>query len=98
MKASAEIYAFIDEKALVELLDNNEDLKNFVEQEAERVSEKVPQEKCSCCRGGCGHGCGTNCDKVDPAYLTAAMMSIFNYYIPDNIKNAIHLGGSTFIE
>lgn len=97
------MFAFADEKRIDEIISSDKGLRDFIDQEIDRMTDEGLIKNC----GGCGHGegdhkCGGCCGKrthgPDAAYLTTALISIFNYYIPDKIKNAINLGGSTFID
>lgn len=106
MKVSADIYAYIEGGSLLDMIEKNKELKDFVEQEISLMPEKARPKNggCGCGGGCCGHSssgsscCGSDKQNEDPAYLTAALMSIFNYYLPEDIKDAIHLTGTAYFE
>lgn len=107
LKVSADIYAYIEGTSLMDIIEKNKGLKAFVEQEMALMPEDARPQKCgSGCGGCCGHSsgasgsscCGRDNEREDPAYLTAALMSLFNYYLPEDIKNALHLGGTAYLE
>jgi len=98
MKIGAEMYAFIEHANLMRIIEGNKGLKDFVGQEMDRMRDEGIIKRCGGCGGGCCSGCGSKHEEADPAYLTAALMSVFNYYIPEGIKNEIHMGGSTYID
>jgi hypothetical protein len=98
LRINTDIFGFIESEKLKELMNSDEGLKSFIDQEIDRMKDEDMNKSC----GGCGKDCGCGCSHseiiLDTGYLTTALMSIFNYYIPDNVKDAIHLGGTTFIE
>jgi len=103
LRVNADIYAFADEKKIIEIIECNRELKDFIDEEMDRMTDEGIIKKYGGCHHhsgncNCGGCCKKGADTPDAAYLTTAMISIFNYYIPDNIKNAINLGGSAFIE
>lgn len=100
MKISSDIYAFIDDDNLVRLIDSNNGLKDYVSSEMDHmtdigVGKGCPANSCAGC-AGCARACSLGAPP-NAAYLSTALISIFNYYIPDEIKNAIHLGGGTSV-
>lgn len=106
MEIKSDIFASIEKDALLKLIDEDKSLKNFVDSEMERIKDEELVKQCGGCKSGCGSecssGCGSGCGKkqetADAAYLTSALISIFNYYIPDKIKDSINLTSSTFID
>jgi hypothetical protein len=102
---NSELFAYIDSDDLKRILNNNISLKNLVDLEVEKADNDTAVGSGHKC-GGCGSGCSgdsTCCGSSnelsgDTLYLTSALMSVFNFYIPEDIKNAIHLGGTTFID
>lgn len=97
MKINSELYASIDENKLMELLDKNPALKAFVNDEISRMVDSNVIDKCSGCQG-CGHGCSHGKASHDVAYLTTALLSIFNFYLPTDIKEAINVESTSFVE
>ena len=101
MIINCELFAHIDSENLLKILNNNISLKNLVDLESEKAIDDIAANQGHKCGGCCGIdsscGCSQNKLLTDTSYLTSALMAIFNYYIPDDIKNAIHMGGTTFI-
>lgn len=98
MKICSDLYASIESKELLKLLKNDENLKSFVQSEADRAKDGYAGQMCRPCDAGCCNKCPKNRADEDAAFLTSSLISIFNYYIPDNIKEAINLQSSTYIE
>lgn len=97
MKVYSDLYASIESHELLKLLEGDENLLAFVQSETDRAKDENAKGAClSCGRGQC-RGCMQNYNKEDAVSLTSALISIFNYYIPDNIKEAIHLQSSTYL-
>ncbi|KPU43649.1 hypothetical protein OXPF_30910 [Oxobacter pfennigii] len=111
MKINADLFSFIEDNSLLELIERNPDLKKYIDDEISRLEDEGIIHNCSCpmrkakgcsgCSSGKNAGCSSGCshsNSSNPAYLTALLSSIFNFYIPDDIKNAINLGVTTYIE
>lgn len=94
LKISADLYASIDSGSLLRLINDKPELKSFIDEEFEKAKRTG---SCASCSGGC-HGCN-GCSRIDDkAYLTTALISIFEYYMPEDIKSSIQMGGSSYIE
>lgn len=95
MKIAAEIYANIDSKALLKLICDKPELAGLIKTETSNMKAGTYGRNCPalCCRDCAG------CSRVDEtAYLSTALISIFEYYIPEDIKNAIHMSGSSYVD
>lgn len=93
MRINADLFSFIDSKDLMEFLERNPELKAYVDEETGRRAKE--EKACGC--SGCG-GCGKGCSSPDAEYLTTALSAILDYYIPDNVKNALHLSNIVYID
>lgn len=98
MKIYSDLYASIEGSELLKLLECNENLKAFVYAEADRSKGEYERKGCGSCSSGCCQGCDRKGDSNDAAFLTSALISIFNYYLPDSIKEKINLQSSTYLE
>ena len=76
----------------MELLEKNPALKAFVNDEISRMVDSNVIDKCSGCQE-CGHGKAS----PDVAYLTTALLSIFNFYLPTDIKEVINIESTSFV-
>lgn len=98
LKICSDLYASIESQELLKLLGSDESLKAFVQSEVDRAKDEYDKSSCSSCTGGRCQKCTKNNEDKDPAFLTSALISIFNYYIPDDIKDAIGLQSSTYLD
>lgn len=96
MKINAEVYAYAHWNELKMLLDKDPGLKSHVDSELKNMTDRDMVKKCPSCRG-CGGGCCENMQD-DPSYPAAVLSSIFDYYMPDIVKNTLQMSVITYVD
>jgi hypothetical protein len=96
LKINIELYGSIDSGLLPALLEKYPELKGFAEHEDSRTLDDKNARQTGCT--GCGGGCCNKSKMQDIDYLTSALSSIFDYYLPDDVRNSLHISSTIYVE